>query len=805
MKDIKPPTEMEKKKAFERITKAKVQLQQKQPFFAHLVLYLKCEEFPDGYPTDLRTCGVDNEGNMFYDVGFINSLDNEEMEFLVTHETLHCLTPDSLVLTDKGFKPIVEIKVGDRVYSHDGFFTKVLAKSKRMYDGDVYTYKPRFGVPITFTKEHPIQAIKCKNFKVGQGFHKSMKKQKINYHNIRYYEAQELNKNDGLIFNIPSFERKSRKKMFNARSNYDVKKIFLDEDIAYFLGNFVGDGSLHRVRKQGIYLKHKGYSERSICITFNEKNIVEDRLMKIIKEKFYRSPCLLKIKDKRAKRITFSSKSLAKFLRNNFYEGKEKTIPTWLIYEKKNIIKSFIRGLQDADGYVNKNNRCSISTTSKGVYSMLPLLLMKLKIIPSFNKGKRYSPKHKILYRISYTFNRKHNTGMFLGNKFIMPLESKTKKKYKGWVYNLETKAHTYCVPYFTTHNCALLHPYRKKKREHRIFNISADLVINNILTQNNFKPLKDALIPQNNSFTFKVGKKELKVEDIHKKNAEIIYAEIYKFFKSLPKQKIGVRVRGGVGSKKGEDLGDFESFDEHYFEEGNNGDNGKGKGKGKKLTIRDLQDLESKWKKATIIASEYSKMIGKAPAGLDRLIGDLMIDKINYKHLLYKYITNTIFSDWTYSRPSKKSIASGYYLPATKREEIEITAVVDTSGSIDDNLLKEFVGEIISIAKSFNNIKMRILTCDYEVQADYEVANGNIDKIKNLNYKGGGGTSYINALKYIQEKYPTTKLVVYLGDGYCDGKVKQGDFPFRLIWLLCKGGTEEYIKDSGIVIKIDE
>jgi len=374
-----------------------------------------------------------------------------------------------------------------------------------------------------------------------------------------------------------------------------------------------------------------------------------------------------------------------------------------------------------------------------------------------------------------------------------------------GFINSLNDDEIEFVITHEVMH-LALIHPFRKKNREHRIFNLSADLVVNNILTQNNFKPLKEALIPQNNSFTFKVENtnKELTVDDIHKKNAEIIYDEIFKFFKSLPRQKIGIRANGGMGSKKGDDLGDFESFDEHYFD-------GNGNGKGK-LTIRDLEDLESKWKKATIIASEYSKMIGRVPAGLDRLIGDLMIDRVNWKSLLYKYITNTIPIDWTWSRPSKRCIAYNYnnpqehpmILPSVKREEIEITAIVDTSGSVDDATLKEFVGEIISIAKSFNNLKLRLLSADTKVQADYEVANGNIDKIKNLNYKGGGGTNYNNPLKYVEEKYPNTKLVVYLGDGYCDGKVKD-EFSFNLIWLLCKGGTDEYIKDSGMVMKIED
>jgi len=152
-------------------------------------------------------------------------------------------------------------------------------------------------------------------------------------------------------------------------------------------------------------------------------------------------------------------------------------------------------------------------------------------------------------------------------------------------------------------------------------------------------------------------------------------------------------------------------------------------------------------------------------------------------------------------SFPSKKSISCGFYMPSIKKEEVEISAVIDTSGSIDNEQIQEFITEIISIAKSFNNVKIRLITCDCEVKNDYVVENGNIAKIQELKFNGGGGTSFIAGLDYIKENYNNTKLVVYLTDGEGD-KVGAGDYPFNLIWVLSKG-NDELIKDSGEIIRI--
>ena len=320
----------------------------------------------------------------------------------------------------------------------------------------------------------------------------------------------------------------------------------------------------------------------------------------------------------------------------------------------------------------------------------------------------------------------------------------------------------------------ALLHLIRRGNRDRGGFNIATDLVINTILEDNGFERIEGGVYCDTyecgdikGKDTFTIGKK--KIKEVRGKSAETIYDE-------LPRK---------AKNSKG--------FDVHIYSEGT--------GKDKEEQERESTAQANKWKRLITEAHTYSKNIGKEASGIDRQIGDLLDEKVNWKTLLHRYITKTIPYDYTYNFPSKKSLSCGFYMPSVKKEEVDISAVIDTSGSIDNEQIQEFITEIISIAKSFNNVKIRLIPCDCQIQGDYPIENGNIATIQELKFKGGGGTDFNIPLNYIRDNYNQTKLVIYFTDGF-GTKIQQGDYPFNLIWLIAKG-NDDLVKDSGEVIRI--
>lgn len=360
----------------------------------------------------------------------------------------------------------------------------------------------------------------------------------------------------------------------------------------------------------------------------------------------------------------------------------------------------------------------------------------------------------------------------------------------------------------------ATLHLLRRKNREPEKWNVACDLVVNSLLMKEGFKLPKGTLLPQvswddTENYSFKIGKKSIK--KIDEKTAEQVYSEI----PQLPKTKIGIKgnrkVKEGKGKSNGDGEGSLKGFDKH---DESSEEKGKKKGKGNKngsvgdaLTEAEKSELENEWLNRLEEAYVSAKQKGNVPAGLERYIDELKKSQINWKALLQKYVRATIPSDYTWARRSKKSIPTKCYLPGTYSEKIDVCVAIDTSGSIGKEELTEFLSEIIGISKAYQtNLNMRMFTHDVDVHDDYEVRNGNIDKIKNIKIHGGGGTSHIPVFDKIKG-LKNCKMAIFFTDGYSDlDRINFKDFNFDKIFVINKHGTEEQVENKNcITIKIKE
>jgi predicted metal-dependent peptidase len=332
-------------------------------------------------------------------------------------------------------------------------------------------------------------------------------------------------------------------------------------------------------------------------------------------------------------------------------------------------------------------------------------------------------------------------------------------------------------------------HMDRRKTRKAQIFNVACDIIVNNLLVNNGFELLENGLIPNRNSLTLKNpldNKKKVELTKLDRKIAEGVYKEIEGLFPNLDGE------------------GGYTPIDEH-IEEGESTGEGTGTGKipkgiGKGIPLKPID-----WKKKMTEAYYHSKNAGITPMGIERHIEGILHPKRSYYEILYRYIVNEIPYDYSYSYPSKKSHAIGVYLPHTKKEHIEMVAVIDTSGSINAQTdLKQFLEGIVDITKSFQSVKMTILSCDTQVHSIHEIDNGSIDEIMKMKLKGGGGTKFTPAFKWINENKPTAKLVIFFTDGFnADGK--PNTYGLNVIWLLTKNGSSEHLKDTGLILEVGD
>lgn len=334
------------------------------------------------------------------------------------------------------------------------------------------------------------------------------------------------------------------------------------------------------------------------------------------------------------------------------------------------------------------------------------------------------------------------------------------------------------------TLHVALLHMLRTGNRQRQIANIAQDVTVNMMVVKSGMILPKDtiAVDEHNDTSDFQLGKTRIHIADVTEKTWEEIYAEIMDQLHKNNDSSSG-KDRKGIG------------FDDHIQSD-------------EPLTTKEQQQLQQKWSGAIADAATYAKQKGKLPAGMSRIIDELLKPQVYWKAMLLKYLRPYLSPvDWSYQRPHKKSQVLEVFLPTTLKEHSEVEVIVDTSGSISKDELQEFVAEIVGIAKSMTHITMHVSFVDAAVNSRYEINNVDIPKILAMEPKGGGGTSMEVGLDYVKEHNREVPVVIVLTDGFDSWERTRMDYPFDVIWVINKSGISVSNMKKipyGISIKMD-
>lgn len=226
----------------------------------------------------------------------------------------------------------------------------------------------------------------------------------------------------------------------------------------------------------------------------------------------------------------------------------------------------------------------------------------------------------------------------------------------------------------------------------------------------------------------------------------------------------------------------------------------GKAKGKGKKdekagdSSIDITEGLEQRIRELTAQAATAARMKGKFPAHLQELVDGVLQPKLDWKTILQDMIVSCAKSDFCLFPPNKKHLYRGFILPGITGTEINIACVIDTSGSISNQEMKEFLSEVKGICDAYDEYTIYLFTCDAEIHQRWELHQ--FDPVPTL-LQGRGGTDFRQPLKEA-ESLPITTLI-YLTDGYGTYPDKAPYFP--VIWVT----TTDYNYPWGQVIRLPE
>jgi predicted metal-dependent peptidase len=224
--------------------------------------------------------------------------------------------------------------------------------------------------------------------------------------------------------------------------------------------------------------------------------------------------------------------------------------------------------------------------------------------------------------------------------------------------------------------------------------------------------------------------------------------------------------------------------LDEHLDGDGD-GEGKEGEGKGRpQLSEAEKQAIRDEIKEAVLAAAQTAGA-GNLPAGVKRIIQELTEPKMNWRELLRMQLESTIKSDYTWMRASRKGWHMDAVMPGMNLDPmIDIAVAIDTSGSIGEDMLKDFLGEIQGIMDSFPAYKIHVFCFDTEVHAPAVYTSDNLDSITEYEPAGGGGTDFDAIYNYLKAEEIEPKRLVVFTDGYPFGS--WGDEQYTdTVWIL--------------------
>jgi predicted metal-dependent peptidase len=219
---------------------------------------------------------------------------------------------------------------------------------------------------------------------------------------------------------------------------------------------------------------------------------------------------------------------------------------------------------------------------------------------------------------------------------------------------------------------------------------------------------------------------------------------------------------------------------------QGKDGKAQQGKGIPVQIDEEELKKLRDEIKAKVLQAANAAA--GKLPASLQRLIDDLVEPQISWRDLLQQNIQSCITDDFTWTRPNRKHMYSGIFLPVLDKDEtIDVSVAIDMSGSISDEMARDFMSEIHGIMNAYNDYTISILCFDTQVYNFQKFTKDNEDELLRYKPMGGGGTDFGCVWDYWKENNIEPKKAIWFTDGFPAGSWGPEDYCDTL-WIITEG-----------------
>jgi len=173
-------------------------------------------------------------------------------------------------------------------------------------------------------------------------------------------------------------------------------------------------------------------------------------------------------------------------------------------------------------------------------------------------------------------------------------------------------------------------------------------------------------------------------------------------------------------------------------------------------------------------INQQIIELVAKAKLKSNMLDGDGLIDdeitrtllelidpKLDWTIVLSNFMKDFSNTDYSFTRPNKRFFPE-HYLPSRYSPSIKsLVVAIDTSGSVSQEEIREYLSEIDQLRKIFDIEKLTIIPCDDRIRNIINVKP--YDNLLDLEIQGGSWTKTKPVLDYCNENNPV--VLVYFTD----------------------------------------
>lgn len=315
--------------------------------------------------------------------------------------------------------------------------------------------------------------------------------------------------------------------------------------------------------------------------------------------------------------------------------------------------------------------------------------------------------------------------------------------------------------------HCALLHFARRQHRVKFRWDIACDYAINPLLLSDGLTPPPGALVLD--SFA------GMTAEEIYPCIAENSEEETLDqhIYDGEESNRRGEHNQSGGGGERAQNQSQPDLENNEAVQTGAS--------QPRPLSAQETEILAAQWQQRLAGAAQQAQQAGKLKGELARMVGELLQPKLSWRMLLARYMTQFARDDYSYMRPSRRE--GEMILPSLRSAQADIMIALDTSGSIGQTELDEFLAEINAL-KGQLRARVTLHACDNELAPGGPWVFEPWEEITlPQQLFGGGGTDFRPLFAWIESQGLRPDLLLYFTDA-------EGSFPkyephYPVLWLI--------------------